>query len=127
MAETNTTPTDDAALAPYHAALAEGRLLIKRCAECGKPHYYPRPYCPFCLSDKTGWEQASGAGTVYSWSVERRAQPPYVIAFVTLAEGPTILTNLVDTDPDSVTIGQAVTLVLEEREGAVVPLFRPAG
>ncbi|MCB1746181.1 MAG: OB-fold domain-containing protein [Gammaproteobacteria bacterium] len=127
MAEPNTPPADDVALAPYHAALAERRLLIKRCAECGKPHFYPRPYCPFCLGDKTEWEQASGAGTVYSWSVERRAKPPYVIAFVTLAEGPTLLTNLVGIEPDAVAIGQAVTLDFEERDGVPTPVFRPAG
>jgi uncharacterized OB-fold protein len=128
MAEPNDTPVaDDVALAPYHAALAEGRLLFKRCSDCGKPHYYPRPYCPFCLSERTEWEQASGAGTVYSWSVERRAKPPYVIAFVTLAEGPTLLTNLVGADPDSIAIGQAVHLTFEERDGAPVPVFLPAG
>jgi uncharacterized protein len=126
MADKNNALVADVALEPYWAAAREGRLLLKHCRACDRTHYYPRPLCPFCMSDDTEWREASGAGTVYSWSVERRAQPPYVIAFVTLAEGPTLLTNLVDCDPDGVAIGQAVTLAFETREEQPVPVFRPA-
>ena len=75
---------------------------------------------------KPAGAEASGAGTVYSWSVERRGKPPYIIAFVTLAEGPTILSNLVDCEPEAVSIGQHVTLAFETREEQPVPVFRPA-
>lgn len=131
MADAKDTPKDvavaDRALEPYWAAARDGRLLLKRCQDCGKLHYYPRAHCPFCLSDRCEWVEASGAGTIYSWSVERRAQPPYAIAFVTLAEGPTLLTNIVDCDLDGLAIGQPVTLRFEERDGAPTPVFRPAG
>jgi uncharacterized protein len=30
-----------------------GKLLIKHCAACNKPHWYPRPQCPFCMSSDT--------------------------------------------------------------------------
>ena len=116
----------DTALEPYWAAARAGRLLLMRCTACAKVHYYPRPFCPFCMSVETEWLEASGAGTVYSWSVERRATPPYAIAFVSLPEGPTILSNLVDCDLDTIAIGQAVTLVFETRDGQPVPVFRPA-
>ncbi|MGE3774968.1 MAG: Zn-ribbon domain-containing OB-fold protein, partial [Gammaproteobacteria bacterium] len=78
----------DVALEPYWAAAREGRLLLKRCRACGQTHYYPRAHCPFCLADDGEWIEASGVGAIYSWSVERRGQPPYAIAFVMLAEGP---------------------------------------
>lgn len=123
--ERSTSVAGDHALAPYWEAAAAGRLLLKHCRACGKTHYYPRPLCPFCLSDATEWREACGRGTVYSWSVERRAKPPYAIAFVTLAEGPTLLTNLVDVDLDTLAIGQAVELVFETREGLPVPVFKP--
>ena len=116
----------DVAMEPYWEAAREGRLLLKVCGACGKTHYYPRPLCPFCLSADTHWLQASGAGTVYSWSVERRATPPYAIAFVTLAEGPTLLTAIVDADLNTLAINQPVTLAFEIREGQPVPVFRPA-
>ncbi len=116
----------DVALEPYWAAAREGCLLLKQCKACGRTHYYPRALCPFCLSDDGAWIEASGEGTVYSWSVERRAQPPYAIAFVTLAEGPSLMTALVDCDFDALSIGQRVTLAFETRDGQPVPVFRPA-
>lgn len=126
MTDAKATPVTDRALEPYWAAAREGRLLLKKCLDCGRTHYYPRALCPFCLSDRGEWVEASGEGTIYSWSVERRAQPPYAIAFVTLAEGPTLMTNIVDCDFDGLAIGQRVTLAFEERDGAPAPVFRPA-
>lgn len=120
------TSSADVALEPYWQAAREGRLLLKLCRACGKSHYYPRPLCPFCMSSDTEWREASGQGSIYSWSVERRATPPYAIAFVALAEGPTLLTNIVDCNLDALAIGQQVTLAFETRDEQPVPVFRPA-
>jgi uncharacterized OB-fold protein len=111
---------------PFWDATAEGKLLIKKCTACGEPHFYPRTHCPFCFSDKTEWVEASGQGTIYTYSVMRRAPIPYAIAYVTLAEGPTMMTNIVDCDLDKIKIGQAVRLVFKPSEGgAPVPMFTP--
>jgi uncharacterized protein len=105
-------------------AAAQGRFLIGRCTGCGKAHWYPRKTCPFCWSEKTDWVEASGRGKIYSYSVMRRAPEPYVVAYVTLAEGPTMLTNLVDCDFDALAIGQAVRLKFSPSEGGPpVPTF----
>ena len=107
-------------------AAAEGKLLYKKCAACDEPHFYPRNHCPFCFSDKTEWQEASGRGTVYTYSVMRRAPVPYCIAYVELAEGPRIMSNIVDCDLDTVHIGQAVRLVFKPSEGGPpVPMFTP--
>ena len=108
-------------------AAAAGRLLIKRCRSCAEVHYYPRALCPFCGSDAMEWQTASGAGTIYSYSVMRRAEVPYAIAYVTLDEGVTMLTNIVDCDFDALGIGQRVRLVFKPTEGGPpVPTFTPA-
>ena len=73
----------------------------KHCNACGKPHWYPRVVCPLCGSDDVEWREASGRGEVYSFSVVRRMGEPYVLAFVTLEEGPTVMTNIVDTPLDA--------------------------
>ena len=105
-------------------AAAQGRFLIRRCTACGKAHWYPRKTCPFCWGEKTEWVEASGRGTIYSYSVMRRAAEPYVVAYVTLAEGPTMLTNLVDCDFDALAIGQEVRLKFSPSEGGPpVPTF----
>ena len=58
----------------------------------------------------------------------RRSDPQYVIAYVRLEEGVTMMTNIVDCDPDALDVGQAVELVMRESEGGQkVPLFKPAG
>ncbi|GAA5233399.1 Zn-ribbon domain-containing OB-fold protein [Verticiella sediminum] len=111
----------------YWAAAREGRLLVKQCKSCGKFHWYPRTLCPFCMGD-TEWKDASGRGTVYSFSITRRAGPnPFCIAYVKLDEGVTMMTHIVDCDLDTVRIGQQVQVkfVPTENDGAPVPVFAP--
>jgi uncharacterized OB-fold protein len=108
-------------------AASQGKLLIKKCASCGEVHFYPRNICPFCFSDKTEWQETSGNGTIYTYSVMRRAPVPYAIAYVELAEGPRIMTNIVDCDLDAIKVGQAVRLVFKPSDGGPpVPMFAPA-
>jgi hypothetical protein len=105
-------------------AAAKGQLLMKKCLACGELHYYPRSICPFCHSDRTEWLAASGQGTIYSYSVMRRAPEPFAIAYVELAEGPKLLTNIVDCSFDDIKIGRAVTLVWKPSDGGPsVPMF----
>jgi uncharacterized OB-fold protein len=112
---------------PFWDAAAAGRLLLKRCEACGEPHYYPRAICPFCGSDRTTWLEASGGGAIYSYSVFRRAPVPYAIAYVTLDEGPTMMTNIVEADLDALRIGQRVRVRFTPTDGGPpVPTFAPA-
>ena len=107
-------------------AAGEDRLLVKQCDDCGEHHHYPRAACPFCGSERLQWRQASGKGTIYSFSVMRRAAVPYIIAYVTLAEGPTMMSNIVDCDPDKLRIGQPVTVTFRPSDGGpALPMFTP--
>ena len=108
-------------------AAAAGKLMIGKCTACGKAHWYPRAICPHCMSDKTEWVEASGRGKIYTFSVMRRAPEPYAIGYVTLEEGPSMLTNFVDCDFDKLKIGQSVKLKFMPTEGGPpVPMFAPA-
>ena len=108
-------------------AAEHGKLLVPRCNACGKSHWYPRAICPHCFSQDLAWNEASGRGTIYSFSVMRRAEVPYAMAYVTLEEGPTMMTNIVDCDLDGIKIGQRVTLKFVPTEnGPPVPMFTPA-
>jgi uncharacterized protein len=110
----------------FWKAAEEGKLMIGKCTACGRVHYYPRAICPYCLSDKTELQQASGSGTIYTYSVMRRAPIPYAIAYVTLQEGVAMMTNIVDCDLDKIQIGQAVRLVFKPSDGGPpVPMFTP--
>ncbi|MFG1187759.1 Zn-ribbon domain-containing OB-fold protein [Xanthobacter aminoxidans] len=119
------SPVIDAESAPFYAAAREGRFLVRRCTETGRFHWYPRALCPFSLKE-TEWVEASGRGEIYSYSVMRRSDPPYAIAYVRLEEGPVMLTNIVECDFDALAVGQKVGLVFVPTagEGTPVPCFR---
>lgn len=120
-----TVPVNPESAAFWEAA-NNGRLMLGRCKACGKLHYYPRALCPYCFGDAELTE-ASGTGTIYSYTVMRKVPSPYVFAFVTLAEGVTMVTNIVDCDFDAIRIGDPVRLVFKAAEGGgKVAMFTPA-
>jgi len=112
---------------PFFQAAAEGRLCYKRCEACGQPHHPPRSICPHCQSDRTKWETSSGLGTVYCASMLRRGVPvPYCVAYVTLDEGVTLMSNLVGFGVSTPAVGTRVQVRFVEAEGgAKVPMFGP--
>ena len=113
-------------------ATAEQKLLLPKCNDCGTVIWYPREFCPECSSFDVAWFEASGRGTIYSFTVNRRGQGDYrdlsyVLAYVELEEGPRVLTNVVDCDPMQVSVGQSVQVVFHPTSnGAALPRFRPA-
>ena len=118
---------------PFFDALKEHRLLIQRCGDCEHAYYYPRPFCPSCLSSAVEWEEASGKGTLYSFVINHRAAPgftaPYIIAVVQLEEGPRMMTNLigVEPDPNMVQCDMPVEIVFDDVDADfTLPRFRLA-
>ena len=112
----------------YHEALAAGRLLVKTCRACGKAHHYPRANCPFCFSAETEWREAAGEGRIYSFTrLRSNGGPEPVLAYVTLDEGPTLMTSIVDADFKDLTIDGRVRLVVRPgADGAPAPMFKLA-
>ncbi|BDC26994.1 hypothetical protein NB2BOR_A12850 [Bordetella parapertussis] len=84
--------------APFWQAAETGTLLLPQCVRCECFHWHPRAFCPFCKAPDPRWTASSGQGEIFSFSVARTATP-YVVAYVRLAEGPLMLTNIVDCDP----------------------------
>jgi uncharacterized protein len=113
-------------------ATAGGRLVLAHCDACGSVIWYPKTYCSECGGLSVSWLDASGLGTIYSFTVVHRARGafgdavPFVIAYVELAEGPRVLTNIVGCDPAQVSIGQAVQVVFcDTGEGSALYRFEP--
>ena len=111
----------------YYEACGQDQLLVKHCNDCGKFYHYPRPLCPMCFSDKTEFRPAKGTGKIYSFSITRAAPIPYAIAFVQLDEGPTMMTNIVDCDLDSIRCDQRVQVTFKPTDDPKIklPMFRP--
>ena len=115
--------------------LRRHELRIQRCQECRQHYFYPRPFCPRCHSTDVEWTTVSGRGTVETFVINHRPSPgfaddaPYVIAVVTLDEGPRLMTNLVDVAPapQHVSADMPVEIVYDDVTAELtLPKFRPA-
>ncbi|HCB33638.1 MAG TPA: nucleotide-binding protein [Acidimicrobiaceae bacterium] len=127
-------PQTNSETQPFFDAAAAGKLRLPRCDDCAHVVWYPRSRCDACASTALTWFDASGAGSVYSFTVTRRvpgrwqAATPFVVAYVELDEGPRVLTNVVDCDPESVVVGMRVAAVFEPTDdGPPLLRFRPEG
>jgi hypothetical protein len=127
-------PTVDDDSRAYWDGYAGGRFLIATCGSCGQAHHYPRPLCPFCWSEDVTPTPASGRATLYTYSTVYvndlppfRDRLPYVAAMVELAEGPRVMTTVVDCDPADLRVGMALTVGFRPlSDELAVPVFRPA-
>ena len=127
-------PTPEGDTAEWWEAAKEERLLIRHCLDCGEYSYYPRPFCPSCWSERVEWHQASGEATLYTWSViysndmpPFKDRVPYVAAMVDLAEGPRMMTNIIDTPFEDLRVGMALSLrFMVISDDFTIPVFVPA-
>lgn len=118
-------PSPDATA--FWAGAEAGKLMVPKCKSCGKSHWYPRPLCPHCFSDQVELVESNGTGVIYSFSHMPRAPEPYTVAYVTVSEGVSLLTNIIDCDPATLKIGQKVKLAWNKVEGGPqVWCFTPA-
>jgi L-arabinonolactonase len=120
--------------APFWEAASRGALALPWCRDCARPHLPPGPVCPFCLSDRLEWRDASGRGRVSSWTRVHKAWfpafaavIPYDVVQVELEEGPRLTADLVDAAPGSPRVGLAVEVVFDRVTPEItLPRFRPA-
>jgi uncharacterized protein len=114
----------------FWTGVSEGRLLVRRCAQCAHVQHPPTPMCPQCGSVSWDVQPLTGRGLVYSWIVSRHPnQPddePRVVALVELDEGLRLVSNLTGITPADVRNGMPVHVVFEEVDGVRLPQFRPA-
>ena len=126
-------PTPSPLTQPFWDAARRRELWVQRCRACATHLFYPRYLCTTCGSGDLEWAQASGRGTVFTYTVAHRPTHPgfadlvpYVIAVVELEEGPKLTTNIVNLDPDDMVIGLPVRATFEDLDGVTLVHFRPA-
>jgi uncharacterized protein len=125
-------PSPSRLTAPYWNAASRGELLLQRCRACDRHQFYPRDACTNCGSTELQWVQASGRGTIYSYTVFHRPphpafdRLPLVVALVDLEEGPRMTTNIVGCDVGEIRIGMPVLVEFEQlTEDVGLPVFGP--
>ncbi len=121
---------------PYWDGLRMGKLMLPKCNDCGAAFFYPRILCPHCHSRNVGWIQASGKGKLYSFEIAYRTfnpafkvEAPFILAMVELEEGPRMMSNLINIEPDPAVVkcDMPVEVVFEKQTDEVtLALFQPA-
>jgi uncharacterized OB-fold protein len=119
---------------PFWEGAQAGKLMLPRCCDCNRVHWYPRHICPNCHSMNLEWIEASGEGTVHTFAVQHLVfgpwakEAPYVTAYIDLKEGDRMLTVLRGVDPEkpeAIKIGAKVTVEFEQaNEETFIPYWR---
>ncbi len=126
-------PLADATTLPWWEAAAEHRLVVQRCASCGQTRLPPAPVCAACRSTEADWQEVSGLGEVYTYTLVHRPIAadqtlPFVVAVIALegSGGLRLISNLVDVRHEAIEIGLPVELVWEDMSADLaIPRFRP--
>jgi uncharacterized OB-fold protein len=111
----------------------EGKLGIQRCGGCRTLRHPPRPMCGDCHSTEWDAVEASGKGTICSYTVLTHPQfpgyeYPLIIILVDLAEGTRLTSQLVQCEPGDVEFGMPVEMIIQEDpDGFKLPVFKPTG
>jgi uncharacterized OB-fold protein len=129
---TRPIPVPDAATEAFFSAAKQGKLLIKRCPNCGRNRPPQAERCDSCQNENLEWQEASGKGTIYSFVIMHQVvhpafkdEVPYAVIVVDLDEGVRFQSNLVGTDQADIRIGMSVEAVFEDlSESVAVPKFR---
>ena len=119
---------------PYWDGCQREKLIIQRCRMCGKYQTHYRGFCAHCWTGEIEDVEASGRGTLWSYSaVYRNRSPgfseevPYVVAVVELEEGLKLPSNIINCDLKEVSVGMPVKLTfVRASERFNIPMFKPA-
>jgi len=121
-------PTQD-----FWAAANDGKLLLQYCKDTNQYQWYPKPVSIYSGSRNWEWREASGKGTLYSWTNTFSPWPghkdrvPYLCAIVELEEGVRMVTNLVNCNADDLHDGMALQLTWDRLNDEFnYPVFEPA-
>jgi hypothetical protein len=126
-------PVPDEQSKPYWDSVAAHAMELQRCTRCETFRFYPTAVCPECFSTGFDWRPVSGRARLYSYSIVHKPvteafaeESPYVVALITLAEGPTMMTNLVEVPHEEIAIGMELRVGYRDFDGFTLPMALPA-
>ncbi|GGO75089.1 Zn-ribbon domain-containing OB-fold protein [Nocardioides deserti] len=108
----------------FFEAAAEGRLLLRFSPSSGEWSEPAARVCSVTQAADLEWREASGVGSLVSWTVkpgratEDRPAVPTVVGLVELEEGPWLPLQLPDVDPADLAVGRAVRVEWVQPEGS---------
>jgi uncharacterized protein len=113
-------PVTPASHEPFWDSVRRHGAELQRCDTCSRFRFIPSERCR-CGSRSSTWTPIAGTGEVYTFTVVHRAptpyyqgRAPYVIAHVTLDEGPRMISTVEGCDPVDVRVGMPVELTYDD-------------
>jgi len=118
---------------PFWQATRDKKLLLPYCRRSGRYQFFPRAASIAAGTRDLEWREVSGRGEVFSYTIARRARPPFqghepfAIVVVTLEEGVNLMANLVHCELDAIRIGmKVVPFWAPLPDGTHLLMFEPA-
>jgi uncharacterized OB-fold protein len=117
---------------PFWDGCRRHEFLLHVCSVCQRA-YWPASSCIDHGWAPMTWRPSSGRGHIHTYTVFHHAympwladRIPYIIAVVTLDEGPFYHSDIVECGIDEVAVDMPVEVVFrDEDDGWVIPHFRP--
>jgi uncharacterized OB-fold protein len=131
-----TDPASDERTQPFWDAAKDEHLVGPRCARCQAFRMPPTIFCPACMSTDIEYIPLPGTGTLYSFTVVRtpsipefEGHVPFIPAAIDAdgAPGMRFVSNIVDTEPENVSVGMKVRVVWHHvSDHLTLPFWAPA-
>jgi uncharacterized OB-fold protein len=119
----------------FWEATADGRFIVQRCGDCGEQTFPPQGHCAYCWSTDLAWEELPGTGRIHTYSEIHVALHesfeefiPYIVAAISLDEGPYVISLVVESDGADVSLDDPVEVTFRELPGEThqFPVFELA-
>jgi len=104
---------------------AAPQLIASRCRGCSEVAFPAQASCPACTGESVEEILLSRRGQLWTWTIQRFPPPPpwigdpktfepYGVGYVELPEGVRVEGRLTTANPDELSIGQTMELVVEQ-------------
>jgi uncharacterized OB-fold protein len=118
---------------PFWEAAKQHKLMLQFCKDTNQYQWFPRPVSIYSGKRNLEWREASGRGTLYTWTNTLVPWPghedrvPYICALVDLEEGVRVRVNLINCEASALSEGLPVKLSWEKlSDDFNGPVFEPA-
>jgi uncharacterized OB-fold protein len=118
----------------FYDGCKEGKLLYQMCKDCDEVIFFPKQVCANCMGRDLEWKESQGKGKIHTFTVTYDSAPPefvadcpYALAIINLDEGFSMMSNIVECDPEKIACDMPVEVVFDPVTPEItLPRFRPA-
>jgi len=117
---------------PFWDAAKNHLLMAYQCRNCGT-YYSQTTDCIACDNPQMSWTKVSGKGKVFTFCVYHQVYSPswkddipYNVAWIKLAEGPLVISNIVGCKNEDIHIEMPVEVTFDDITDTItLPKFKP--